>query len=110
MALPDEDDPALVNAPDLDRDAFGLQRNQGMREIIGYAPIEPDGSVKVLLPANIPLAVSVLDKQGRRIGPRHENWFQVKQGDTLECTGCHTHTTTAGATPNIHHRRDAEAR
>ena len=109
VALPDDNDPALANAPDLDRDAFGIQRNLGMREIIGYAPIEPDGSVKVLLPANIPLAVSVLDKQGRRIGPRHQNWFQVKPGDTLECTGCHTHTTTAGATPNIHHRRDAEA-
>ena len=109
VALPDEDDPTLVDPPDLDRDAFGRIRNQGMREIIGYAPVEPDGSVKVLLPANIPLAVSVLDKQGRRIGPRHQNWFVVQPGDTLQCTGCHTHATTAGATPNIHHRSDAEA-
>ncbi len=110
VSLPDPDDPDLGDdAPDLDRAAFGPQRDQAMREIIGYAAVEPDGSVKAKVPANIPLAVSVLDKYGRRIGPRHENWFQVKAGDTMECTGCHTHTTTDDAIPNIHHRRDAEA-
>jgi len=110
VSLPDEDDPDLGNnAPDLDRAAFGPLRNQGMREIIGYAPVEPDGSVKVKVPANIPLAINVLDKNGRRIGARHQNWFQVKAGDTMECTGCHTHTTTGGVTPNVHQRRDAEA-
>ncbi len=109
VALPDEDDPDLGNvAPDLARAAFGPQRDQDMREIIGYAPVEPDGSVKVKLPANIPLAVSVLDKAGRRIGPRHQNWFWVRAGDTMECTGCHTHNTQDNATPEIHHRRDAE--
>jgi len=110
VALPDRDDPDLGNdAPDLDRAAFGPVRNQGMREIIGYAPVEPDGSIKVKVPANIPLMLSVLDKSGRRIGARHENWFQVKAGDTMECTGCHTHTTVDNAVPNVHHRADAEA-
>jgi hypothetical protein len=110
VSLPDEDDPDLGNnAPDLDRAAFGPLRNQAMREIIGYAPVEPDGSVKVKVPANIPLAINILDKNGRRISARHQNWFQVKAGDTMECTGCHTHTTANGVTPNVHHRRDAEA-
>lgn len=110
VAIPDEDDPELGNAaPDLAREAFGPQINQGMREIIGYAPVEPDGSVKVKLPANIPLMIDVLDRMGRRMGPRHENWFTVRPGDTLECTGCHTETTQNNAVPNIHHRRDAEA-
>ncbi|MDJ0831973.1 MAG: hypothetical protein QNJ69_00525 [Gammaproteobacteria bacterium] len=110
VSLPDEDDPDLGNlAPDLAREAFGPQRNQDMREIVGYAPVEPDGSVKVKLPANIPLAISVLDSMGRRIGPRHQNWFTVRPGDTLECTGCHTETTQNGAIPFAHHRRDAEA-
>jgi len=109
VALPDRDDPDLGNdAPDLDRAAFGPQRNQGMREIVGYASVEPDGSVKVKVPANIPLAINVLDKSGRRIGARHQNWFQLKPGDTMECTGCHSHTTANNATPNVHHRRDAE--
>lgn len=109
VALPDEDDPTLMDPPDLAREAFGPQRNLGMREIIGYAPVEPDGSVKVKVPANIPLTLSVLDSMGRRIGPRKHNWFTVRPGETLECTGCHTETTSAGATPLIHHRRDAEA-
>ena len=46
--------------------AFGASRQRLMREIIGYAPIEPDGSVMVKVPANVPLAISVLDKDGRR--------------------------------------------
>ncbi len=106
VALPDPDDPNLANPPDLDNTAFGLQRNLGMREIVGYAPVEPDGSVKVKVPANLPLGVEVLDGEGRRIGPRHDNWFQVLPGDTLTCNGCHDHA-TGGATPEVHGRRGA---
>jgi hypothetical protein len=76
---------------DLDNSVFGVSAAQGMREIIGYAPIEPDGSVKVKVPANVPLAISILDKNGKRISQRHLNWIQVRKGDTLNCTGCHNH-------------------
>jgi len=69
---------------------FGRSRNQLMREIVGYTPIQPDGSVKVKLPANVPLAISILDVDGRRIGGRHRQWLSVKAGETLECHGCHT--------------------
>ena len=69
---------------------FGRSRNQLMREIIGYTPIQPDGSVKVKVPANVPFALSILDAQGRRIGGRHRQWLSVKAGETLECHGCHT--------------------
>jgi hypothetical protein len=79
-----------------------------MREIVGYAPVEPDGSVKVKVPANVPLAVEVLDAEGRRIGPRHLNWFQVLPGDTLTCTGCHLHDPN-GPTPEVHGRSDGTA-
>jgi len=106
VALPDDDDPDLTDPPDLARTAFGPQRNQGMREIVGYAPVAPDGSVKVKLPANVPLAVSLLDRYGRRISPRHENWFQVRPGQTTECTGCHVESNNT--TPLAHARKDAE--
>lgn len=69
---------------------FGRSRNQLMREIIGYTPIQPDGSVKVKIPANVPLAISVLNANGQRIGGRHRQWITVKAGETLECHGCHT--------------------
>ena len=51
-----------------------------MREVIGYAPIEPDGSVRVKVPANVALAVSVLDGNGRRITARHQNWIAGRAG------------------------------
>lgn len=69
---------------------FGRSRNQLMREIVGYTPIQPDGSVKVKIPANVPLAISILDANGQRIGGRHRQWISVKAGETLECHGCHT--------------------
>ncbi|GAW95793.1 MULTISPECIES: PD40 domain-containing protein [Colwellia] len=69
---------------------FGRSRNQLMREIIGYTPIQPDGSVKVKIPANVPFAISVLDVNGQRIGGRHRQWLSVKAGETLECHGCHS--------------------
>ena len=108
VGLPDPDDPTLVNPPDLDANAFGPQRIRGMREIVGYAPVEPDGSVKVKVPANIPLSVEVLDGEGRRIGPQHNNWFQVQPGDTLTCVGCHD-LNNGGSPPEVHARTDGEA-
>lgn len=72
--------------------AFGVNNGQLMREIIGYAPIDPDGSVRVKVPANVPLSISILDKNGRRIGNRHGNWLTVRPGETLSCNGCHDHT------------------
>jgi len=107
VGLPDPNDIAF-NAPDLNNQAFGRQRNLGMREIVGYAPVEPDGSVKAKVPANVPLGVEVLDAEGRRIGPRHLNWFQVLPGDTLTCAGCHVHDPNS-PTPEVHGRSDGTA-
>jgi hypothetical protein len=84
VSVPDDD---IV---DLDNTAFGPNVQQGMREIVGYAPVEPDGSVRVKVPANVALAVSVLDANGRRITARHQNWLQVLPGDELTCNGCHS--------------------
>lgn len=83
VSIPDED---LV---DLDDTAFGPDVRQGMREIVGYAPVEPDGSVRIKVPANVALAISVLDANGRRISARHQNWVQVRPGQELRCNGCH---------------------
>lgn len=109
VSQPDRNDPTLIDPPNLSSSAFGPQQNLGMREIVGYTTVEPDGSVKVKVPANTPLAVEVLDASGRRIGPRHDNWFQVRPGNSVTCSGCHTHTTTNNATPFIHSRISANA-
>jgi len=83
VPLPDDDVLDFANT------AFGRSAQQGMREILGYAPIEPDGSVRVKVPARVPFAVSVLDANGRRMTARHQNWLQVLPGDELRCNGCH---------------------
>lgn len=84
VSIPDDD------VQDFNNSAFGPQINQLMREIVGYAPIEPDGSVRVKVPADVSFTVSVLDANGRRIGGRHQNWIQLRPGETRTCNGCHT--------------------
>lgn len=69
--------------------AFGVSSAQRFKEILGYVPIEPDGSVKTLVPADVAFTLSVLDGNGRRISSRHEHWLQVRPGETFECQGCH---------------------
>ena len=83
VSMPDED------TLDIDDTAFGVSQNQGMRDILGYVPIEPDGSVMVKVPANVAFSLSILDANGRRISARHQNWMQVRPGQLLECNGCH---------------------
>jgi hypothetical protein len=89
---------------DFDNSAFGVSVQFGMREIVGYAPVEPDGSVMIKIPADVPMTFDVLDKSGRRIGARHNNWLQVRPGETLACNGCH-----ANAVGESHGRSDAFA-
>jgi hypothetical protein len=71
--------------------AFGA--SPFMREILGYAPVEPDGSVKIEVPANVAFQIDVLDVNGRRISPVHANWLQVHPGEVVTCNGCHTPAT-----------------
>jgi len=80
---------------DLADEAFGA--SDYMREIMGYAPIEPDGSVKLKVPADVAFEVEILDANGRRLPgfPEHSDWLQVRAGEVLACNGCHTPPTTA---------------
>jgi hypothetical protein len=85
--------------------AFGAAGSLGMREILAYAPIEPDGSVRVKVPAGVPLAVSVLDRDARRISPRHQNWLQLRAGEVLTCNGCHVPAAAQATQPAVSHGR-----
>ena len=83
VSIPDDD---LV---DLDNTAFGVTTQFGMKEVISYSMIEPDGSVMVKVPANIAFQISVTDENGKRISERHENWISLRPGQELKCQGCH---------------------
>jgi hypothetical protein len=58
-------------------------------QILGYAPIDPDGSFKLNVPADTPIALSVIDEQGRAF-QTHTNWIQVRPGERRTCDGCHS--------------------
>ena len=83
VSQPDED---VFEVP---RFAFGPNVGLGMRDILGYAPVEPDGSVKVTVPADVAFSLSLLDAEGRRIGTPHRTWLSVGAGEIAECNGCH---------------------
>ncbi len=59
------------------------------QQILGYAPIEPDGSFKLHVPADTPIALTVIDAKGRGI-QTHLNWIQVRPGERRTCLGCHS--------------------
>ncbi|WP_416306164.1 hypothetical protein [Neptunicella sp. SCSIO 80796] len=98
VSIPDQDTREFSGS------AFGVNASQLMREIIGYVPIEPDGSAKFEVPARVPLALSIVDQNGRRIGERHQNWLQAMPGEVKTCRGCHSRDSE-----QPHGRLDAEA-
>jgi hypothetical protein len=101
VSIPDDE-----TADNLGDNTYGNLFNQlgGLREILGYAPVEPDGSVKVKVPADVAFTLEVLDKDGKRIGALHRNWLQVRPGEVRECSGCHN-----AVSVNVGHgRSDAE--
>jgi hypothetical protein len=81
VSIPDK---TVVN---LSGAAFGASNN--MIEILGYAPIEPDGSVRIEVPADVAFRMSVLDQSARRITAVQGVWLQVKPGEVVTCNGCH---------------------
>jgi hypothetical protein len=95
VSIPDRD---VLN---LDGAAFGATNY--MREILGYAPVEPDGSVNIRVPANVAFQISILDVNGRRITPVQAAWLQVRPGETLSCNGCHT--PASAQNPRSHGRK-----
>ena len=95
VSIPDKTIVNLSNA------AFGASNY--MIEIMGYAPIEPDGSVRIEVPGNVAFRMSVLDANARRITPVQGVWLQVKPGEVVSCNGCHLPATAQN--PHSHGRQ-----
>lgn len=76
VSIPDDD------VFDFDRSAFGFSNS--MREIIGYVPVEPDGSVMTLVPTDVALTVSITNAQGQRISRTSPTWFTARPGENIQ--------------------------
>ena len=93
VSIPDDDTLDFRNT------AFGA--SNFMREILAYSMVEPDGSVRMKVPANVAFQISILDKDGRRLSPLHRNWLQLRPGEVMSCNGCHVRN---ALTPTSHGR------
>ncbi len=59
------------------------------RALLGFAPVYPDGSFRMKVPANVPISFATLDEYRRAIVTKR-TWIYVQPGEEVdECTGCH---------------------
>ena len=79
-----------------------------MRQLIGYVPIEPDGSVRAKVPANVAFQISVVDANAQEIAafPRHTAWLTLRPGEVRSCNGCHVPTAGQNGVSGRSHGRD----
>ena len=68
------------------------------RALLGFAPVQPDGSFKIEVPADVPLSFATLDGLERGIVVKRTHIF-VRPGETFTCFGCHEDRTTNTPVP-----------
>jgi hypothetical protein len=77
-----------IPRPRSDRGEVGMTEFEQKR-ILGVAPVYPDGSFSIRVPANIPISFNTLDSLGRALVVKR-NWVTVRPGEQFEkCSGCH---------------------
>lgn len=77
---------APVNNPDIGIGSESLARN-----VLGTAPVFPDGSVQITIPAGKPFYMQALDENGCAIQSMQSATY-VHPGERLTCQGCHENT------------------
>ena len=78
---------AYILAPS-DHDAQGIQSGWDIKRILGTVPVEEDGSVMFKIPANTPISIQPLDKNGAAV-QWMRSWLTGMPGEIVSCTGCH---------------------
>jgi hypothetical protein len=59
------------------------------RALIGFAPVEPDGSFRIRVPADTPISFATLDDLDRGFVVKR-TWLYVRPGEEFDrCVGCH---------------------
>jgi len=66
----------------------GLESGWDIKRILGTVPVETDGSFSFEAPANTPVAIQPLDKQGAALAIMR-SWMVGMPGEMLSCNGCH---------------------
>ena len=69
------------------------------RAFLGYAPVEPDGSFRIKVPADTPISFATLDDENRGFVVKR-TWLYVRPGEEFDrCTGCHEDRVPGGPFP-----------
>jgi len=71
-----------------DHDAQGIQSGWDIKRILGTVPVEEDGSAMFMVPANTPISIQPLDKDGAAI-QWMRSWVTGRPGEIVSCIGCH---------------------
>lgn len=79
---------AVPTPAGLDREVIGETEFE-MQQIVGYGVVEPDGSIRARVPADVPVTITALDIEGRAFTP-HTHWIQAREGERRFCKGCHS--------------------
>ena len=69
-------------------EAMGIQSGWDIKRNIGTVPVEEDGSAIFKIPANMPISIQPLDKDGRAI-QWMRSWLTGQPGEVVSCVGCH---------------------
>ena len=67
---------------------IGEEASWDIKRIHGTVPVEEDGSALFKVPANRPIAIQPLDKDGNAL-QLMRSWLTVMPGETQSCVGCH---------------------
>ena len=71
-----------------DHNWHGIQSGWDIKRQLGTVPVEEDGSVIFKIPANTPISIQPIDKDGAAI-QLMRSWLTGQPGEVVSCTGCH---------------------
>ena len=71
-----------------DHNWHGIQSGWDIKRILGTVPVEEDGSAIFTVPANTPISIQPLDKEGVAV-QWMRSWFTGQPGEMVSCVGCH---------------------
>ena len=71
-----------------DHNWHGIQSGWDIKRYLGTVPVEEDGSVIFKIPANTPISIQPIDKDGAAI-QLMRSWLTGQPGEIVSCVGCH---------------------
>ena len=71
-----------------DHNWHGIQSGWDIKRLLGTVPVEEDGSAIFSVPANTPVSIQPLDKDGVAI-QWMRSWVTGQPGEVVSCIGCH---------------------